>query len=225
MATLAELRVEARSLANQENSNFVSDSELNTFLNRAYQSCYHLIVSKRADYYVSDTPATVTVAEGDSEISVPADFYRLVGLDREEATDEWREVEAFNFRERNHKARIYYRNSRVRFHLMGKVISLRPKQNAAGTYNIWYVPQPQTLANDTDVPDLIEGWDDYVAIRAAIRCLIKEESNTGPLQSELTRIEQKIMANLWDRDSTGTEVIADVEGHAMDHHEWYGGWE
>ena len=53
--TLAELREASRQRADQENSQFISDSELNSYINQSYFELYDILVQSYGDdYYVAN---------------------------------------------------------------------------------------------------------------------------------------------------------------------------
>ena len=58
---LNTLRDEARQRADQVNSEFVTDSELNGYLNNSWSELYDILVSKyQDDYFLTSTSITVT---------------------------------------------------------------------------------------------------------------------------------------------------------------------
>ena len=65
MATLATLRNRVRQRADMENNNFVSDSEVNQYINSSYAELYDLLVAKFEDYYVAD-PLEFAISSGSS---------------------------------------------------------------------------------------------------------------------------------------------------------------
>ena len=59
--TLAQLRTAARQEADMVNSQFVSDSEFNTYINQSCFELYDLLIQKFGDdYYIKNPPYTFT---------------------------------------------------------------------------------------------------------------------------------------------------------------------
>jgi hypothetical protein len=211
--TLADLKLRARERADMVNSNFISDSELNSFVNSAYSELYDLIVSRFEDYYTTSTSATV--ASGASSIPLPSDFYKFRGLDRaiNASTGDYYSVDKFNFRERNSRNRGLLTSTRgvtsVEYRLVGSVIELTPENSAPGTYKLWYVPTFTRLTTDTDTVDGINGYEEYIVVDAAIKMLSKEESDVSVLVAEKRVLAQRIEDMAQQRDMDQAEVITD----------------
>ena len=77
---LNTLRDEARQRADQVNTTFVTDSELNGYLNNSWSELYDILVSKyHDDYFLTST--SITVTSGTSSYSLPSNFYKARGVD------------------------------------------------------------------------------------------------------------------------------------------------
>jgi hypothetical protein len=51
---LSELKLEVRRRSDMENSQFVKDNELTTYINQSYVELYDLLISVYEDYFVTD---------------------------------------------------------------------------------------------------------------------------------------------------------------------------
>lgn len=78
--TLLELRDEVRQRADMENSQFVSDAELDRYINESISELYDLIIESAAQEYYLDT-YTINTVSGRDTYSLPSDFYVLKGVD------------------------------------------------------------------------------------------------------------------------------------------------
>jgi hypothetical protein len=213
--TLATLKTRTRQRSDMENSSFVSDSELVSYINSSYAQLYDILVSRFEDYYT--TSSTSTVASGANTIAVPADFYKLRGLDYELSTDNFTTITKYNFQNRNKGRRggyLTYSDSQPRqYRIIGNNLEILPKDNAQGTYKLWYVPRLTRLSDDTDTLDAVNGWEEYIVIDAAIKMLAKEESDISALLIEKRAMEERIEAMANDRDSE-PETITDANPNA-----------
>lgn len=191
--TLTALRARVRELADMTGSAFVTDAStsLDAFINAAADELYDLLVLKFEDYNLSSS--SFTTASGTGTYALPADFYKLRGVD---LTIDGSQValEQFSFRERHR-----YQSAEVTTPI-----------GSVGT--IWYIPTRSLLANGADTLAGVNGWEEYVVVDAAIRCLLKEESDASSLmamkQGQMARIEQAAAV----RDAGGPSRIVDVEG-------------
>ena len=209
---LSALRERARRRANMEDSDFVEDEELNQYISDSYAELYDLLVSKFEDYYVAD-PLEFSISSGSSTYALPADFYKLIGLDRSVGGGDYVEVKPFNFNDRNRRRigdRLRSGSPTARYRILGSNLRFSPADQAAGDYLLWYVPRYSELTEDTDEVDGVNGWEEYIVIDAAIKCLIKEESNANDLYKAKAEIKQRIEEMAANRDAGEPQRIPDV---------------
>jgi len=200
--TLTQFRTRVRERANMEGSQFVTDVELTGYINSSASELYDLLVSRFADYYLSDTAVTVTTG---SSIPLPVNFYKLRGLDLDLGGGDYQTLRQFNFSERNKATddlRLLRRGvSQLRYRVQGNTISLTPADQATNSYRVWFVPLMPLLVADADSFDGVNGWEEYVAVDAAIKCLQKEESSTTDLERQKGALVKRIEAMAADRDA------------------------
>lgn len=210
MATLASLRTEVRRRADMVNSTFVSDAELNSYINNSYAELYDILVSRFEDYYISTS--TFTITSGNSS-ALPAGFYKVRGLDYQQSSNDWLPVKRWNFSERSQLVNANVGLSRGfyerMYRVMGGNILILPEDKAPGQYRLWYIPRYTPLAADGDVLGDVLDFDEYIIIDAAIKCLIKEESDVSVLLAMKQALIARVEAMSSNRDSE-PERIADV---------------
>lgn len=203
--TLLTLRTMARRRADMENSSFVTDAELTEYLNSSIKRLYDLLVMANEDYYtISDT---ITTDGTNKEFSLPADFYKIRGIDYT-VSGNIRSMKPFPFNERNE----YQNNTtEIRYKLRKDKIRFEPTPSAQ-SMTLWYVPAFTNLSADGDTFDGVNGWEELVAIDAAIKCKRKEESDTSELMIERERLHQEIRDVAKNRDQAFPQTVGDVTG-------------
>lgn len=209
--TLAQLKTRARQHADMENSTFITEPELLDYINGSYAELYDIVVGKFEDYYVVDTPFTIT--SGNTE-PLPSDFYKLRGLDYKIDANNFIALDKFNFRKRNilNRSTAYSGlNKYLQYRIIGSNIVIEPEDNAAGEYKIWYTPVVTKLVNDGDLVDGINGYEDYIVIDVAIKMLSKEESSTTHLERQKEALLNRIEVAAQNRDYDQPESITDVD--------------
>ncbi len=78
--TLAQLRTASRQRADMVNSTFISDPELNSYINASYYELYDLLVQKYGnDYFMKEY--SFQLQGNISQYPLPADFFKLLGVD------------------------------------------------------------------------------------------------------------------------------------------------
>ena len=213
MTTFAQLRERVRNRADMTGSLFISEAELGDYVNASAQELYDVLVAAFQDYYLTLTSNSV-LTTGQDSISLPADFYKLRGVDRLlDGASEWQTVQPFSFAERNDRQGMVgltayaYQDSGIRYRLQGSTVKFTPPDDCAGTYRVWYVPRMPVLTLDSDTFDGINGWEEYVVVDAAIKCLLKEESSTTGLERQKAALLKRIQDMSVQRDSGAPEVI------------------
>lgn len=211
--SLSSLRTRVRARADMKNSSFVEDDELNQYINSSYQELYDILVASFEDYYTLPAVA-FTIASGVNYYTLPSDFYKLRGVDGNLDGSNYYTLQPFNFADRNNFNQnlgvlnaAQYQNQ---YRIVGDRLYLTPEDNASGTYRLWYIPKATTLANDTDTLDGVNGWEEYIVVDAARKCLAKEESDTSFLVQEKEMLRQRISAMAARRDAGMPKSITDL---------------
>jgi len=211
--TLAQLRTKVRERADQVNSTFITDSELNGYIDLSYASFYDLLIEEENYYFGTTANIAASSVSATGTINLPSTFYRLVGID--DVTDPSRPltVRKFNFAERNDFDEGYVTLSNysdIFYQLYGSTILLTPVSLAIKPYKLWFIPHRTVLSADGDTVDSVNGWIEWVIIDAAIKCMIKEESDIKALLQTKGEVYERIAKAKGKRDSVGPSKIARV---------------
>src|SRR5215217_1216398 len=106
--TLASLNEQVRQRADMQNSGFVTNEELNLYINNSQFELYDLLVSRYEDYFLkidllTGLPPEFTLAGGANTYDLPEDFYKLLGLDLllDAGLNSWYSLVKWNFAERS----------------------------------------------------------------------------------------------------------------------------
>jgi hypothetical protein len=220
--TLANLITGVRRRADMEGSTFVSDAEIVDYINVAMAEVHDILVTKFEDYYVSSQQYTLPGSGSGLTaglFALPSTFYKCLGVDFDAGGITYR-LKPYSFQERatyNSPGVVSSMISNTMYHIQGESIKFIPAPAASGTATLWYVPEPvyfsagSTSATIESVAaQVAKGYEEYVVIDAAIKCLQKEESDVQVLlvqkQQQLQRIEQAA----GKRDAGESYSITDV---------------
>ncbi len=201
------LRTQAKERSDMLKSRFISDDEWNRYLNLSAAELYDLMVATAEDYYT--IPATLTVNGTDDTFDLPADCYKLVGIDYR-LNSLWTPMEKFMFRDRILYQQPYY--DYVRYRPMGNNTVMFNPRPPAQDMTLWYVPTCPLMTTDADTFDGINGFEEYIIVNSAIKALVKEESDPSALMAELAQIKQRIIDMAPNRDEGMPEKVTDVVG-------------
>lgn len=154
--SLTDLNLATRQHANVENNNFVTDAEVRNRLNEAKLALYDLIIDiAESAYAVQTSPTTLAGGFSGNTITLPADFYRMKGVDRSPGTTNVETIDPLpSFRERNSGGRYWMPTGST------TIAIVRPEL-AAGVYALWYYPIALNLW-DPNIP-IVATVDNVVA--------------------------------------------------------------
>ncbi len=217
MTTLEELKEQVLQRADMVNSNFCSDTELNSWINQAASGLYDMIVSRYEDYYT--TSFEFSIASGDG-YTLPNQVYKIRGLDFKISGD-WITLHTFTFEERNNGNRQINRAllglTNMKYKWIGNRITIIPADQAVGDYQVWYIPDITALsADDDELPPDLNRWREYIVVEAAIKCLLKEESDVSGLMAEKAEMVNRILNMAQNRDAGAPERVIDVNNNLWD---------
>ena len=182
--TLAQLRTMAREASDMEGNDFISDSELTTYINQAGADLHDKKIASMEDYALTSALFTLTTAS--NAYTLPAAFYNLKGVDYNDGS-RWIRVPAFSFAERD---------------------KYREDAGFDGSYRIWYNTVFTELSSDADT---VEDRDhEYIVAYAARKCLQKEESDTREIDAWLGSLNARITRMRGKRDLSGPRHVAEV---------------
>ena len=201
--TLLEMRTEARALADQVDSIFVTDAQANVWINQAIAELWSMLtVADPQRYMLTDA---VTTVPGQREYGLPTDFMALIGVDWVSGNERY-PMEPFSLNDRYvgpfgglgwfdaggsvPSARYALRGSRLVF----------DRDPPAGSVRVLYVQAPQPLAVDASTFDGVAGWEEWVVLECAIRMMAKEESDPSIYMAQQQRIEARIKSLAGKRD-------------------------
>jgi len=216
--TLSEIRTRCRERADMESSQFVTDDELNFYINQSISELHDILVqSYGEDYYVKNVSFN-TVAQQEayslSTIVTDDDFYKVRAVDAKLNGNDWFTLRKFNFNERNKFQHFGVWDtlgiSNVRYRIVGSELRFVPVPDRDITVRLWYIPRATTLTLDADTYDDINGWIEYVVVDCAIKMLNKEESDVRVLLNEKELLKRRIETASSNRDASEPESIQDI---------------
>jgi len=213
---LSVLRTRARQRADQENSGFISDTELNYLLNVSCAELYDLLLAAYDDEYFSDTDTFNTVS-GTEQYSLPADFYKLLGVDLVLSSSQLVPLQKFTFGDRDrYKSPLFnlQGSDLFRYRLNASNIIFAPIPTGVKTIKLTYVPAMPALSQDADTFDGVNGWEEYAIIDAAIKMRIKEETSVQELIYEKNSIKKRIETMRNNRDAGDPAKITNTRGRS-----------
>ncbi len=211
MTTLSQLRTNARSRADMPSTTFVTNAELNTWLNEGIAIVHDKLVAAYGGDYLESTASFTT--DGSEYLDLPNDFYKLQGIDLVNGGTTYT-LQPFTGSERNLYANLHSAAwptlPKYKFSGADRIrLAPTPTSGLAGV--IWYIPKATTLSGDTDTVSFPNGWERYAVVYAAIQMLMKEESDPTQLQMLLARWDMELKDMFDNRDAGMARKTVDVD--------------
>jgi hypothetical protein len=203
--SLLTLRTRVRQRTHYENSTFVTDAELNSWINDSYRELYDWLTATFDAYAVSQTDNVISSA---NTFALPSDFYKLLGVDLLiSAPDQYQTLPRIQFSDRNTAARGY--------ELRGPNVVIYPYSTAAGhTYRLFYVPTPTVLTADGDTLDGIDGFDELIVLDTCLKVVAKSSEDPSLFAAQKQAMLDRVGAMAAGRDAAEPMHTTDVRLNA-----------
>lgn len=217
--TLLAMRTAARQRADQENSLFCSDAEINQLINANIRKIHRRIVKNYGNAYAGAS-TTITTVAGTEAYALPAAFMKLssYGVWWIQGNNEKARLSRYNPNESNWQEPSQgwtsyawgHGRTNVQYDLFNKEIRFLPTPQAVHTVKVYYHPTPTTLALDADVYDGIMGLEEAIIWYTAADMLAKQESD-NTYQVRMAEEELKDLLEYADPDQNEPPQVQWVE--------------
>lgn len=171
-----------------------SDTELTEYINSSIHALWDIIIAQDQSHLLSSSD--ITVSSGTRAYSLPADFYRLVGVAVQDSdkTDGYSVLEKFNWEERYDELSDGYQYTR--YQVRGTQIHFLPTPDWSGTVKLDYIYQPTELTSPADTINVGSGyWLEWVILDCCIKCSAAAGSDPSVFMAQRKDVEARISQN------------------------------
>lgn len=221
MATsLSDIRTLVRQRSNMENNFFVTDAELNTYINNSLAELDGVLATKYEEYRLNSFQAVLPNDGYSNIISLPSTFWKLRGVDYQnlgQGSPQWFTLYEFQFPERNRENNILnnivspWGKLKLSYRLADVGLIIQPQQQAGGVYQVWFTPKYVSLILDTDTLTIqmdTQAWVEYVVVDCSIKIMNKQGLDPSSFMAEKGALKQRIVAEAKNRDAAGPKRMA-----------------
>lgn len=189
--TLAALLASARDRANMESSLFITDAQVESYIQASGTFLYDQILSAWGERYFFSQEDIDTVTFK-AYINLPDDFYRLLKIGWAQGSGDPIRLEPFQDDEEWSdafwgNAGTWGQMSPPRYQVRGNRVYFDPEPTSVETITVQYVPIMREI-DDVGPPPVtfegVNGWEEFIILDVAIKMRIKEESDVRALQQE-----------------------------------------
>lgn len=226
---LSQLRTASRERADEESDGFISNSELDNYINQGVQYIFAQMVQRFEDYFIVagdvSNGGEFDTVQNQQLYPLPADLHKLVKVEMRSATSDddrdYYRIRKANIANQDYAAqspRSRYGYYDFQYYIAGSKIGLRPiPSGATNTIRLWYVPFVALLVDDTDVPEIPIIYHNLIADYAAIKCLSKSgEGIYKEKFAELNLSIQNLLDTIESRDQQAEQMTFTDEDYDDD---------
>lgn len=211
--TLANMILRVRARADMPVAGFVTDQQLTDWINEGVQMLHEKLVrAHEADY--TEKSASFTL-DSSGEATLPTDFMKVYGVELTTTGGGKRTLLPYKRAERNTLSSYPFSDARSpRYKLSAGKLRVLPAASVSGqSGTIWYAPVATLYSYlvTSGTCSFLNGWERYVVVYAAIQCLLKEESDTRPLENMLAMMDKQLDDAISNRDAGHSMHAIDVE--------------
>jgi hypothetical protein len=192
-----------------------TDAQLKDWIDESYAELYDIMVSTNLDLFV--TSDAVSVVSGTSSYSLPADWYKVVGVEVPSGGLTYN-IPRFRWSDRHRLQSSGSNPTSMAYRIKGDNIYFKPTPNFSATVTLYYVPAPSKIAGADGSFDGVSGWEKYIVEDVCVKAKMADEEDEKPFvrERELAKVRITSMAN--DRDKNEPDMIQDTESETYAAH-------
>lgn len=200
--TLTLLRDSARSKSDEQSTGYVSNVELNRYLNQGLHYIYGKIAQRFEDYFIVRgslaNGGLISVVSGTDEYDLPSTMIKLVRTEYRQANstteNDWRVLQRVNIgtdvpRTYSPMPAGYGELGGYGYFVAGNKLYLRTVPYTAYSLRLWFIPRATEMAADPDVPGIPAEYHELLAEYGALQILAKSGESLYKERSEAFQLE------------------------------------
>lgn len=208
--TWAQIRTKIRQRTNKEKSQFVTDTEIDGLMEESLANLHSLLVLQNENYKISST--TITTVAGTADYALPADFFKLRGVDALDSTYGSYPLKQLNWEDRHISTTIYPGNiNLIGYTFYNNNLRLLPTPQDVKNITVYYIPAAPVYVSDATTIDGVNGWETYIVYDVASTILMKEEKDPSGMLAKKAQALINIKQQISNRDYENPVTVADTK--------------
>lgn len=216
--TLTQLIAEVRQRADCEGDPHITDAEITRFINQSCAALHALLVDIDENEFLYWADLTTTPGADTLKLNtLPHQFYKLAHV-HATVSGQVLELERWTF-----ERYTLYQNASS-WGVPQMPVSYRLFTDGTGVPGLQFAPTPQSaypirvfyftpfvdLVNGSDTFDGRDGWEEWVVLDAAIKCLVKSQEPVRDVQTEREKVEARIRDQMRTPDLDRPSQVRDT---------------
>ena len=213
---ISDLIDETRSIADIQNTQFVTDNEIVVWLNKGYRRLYNNLINCYEMYKITSDDLTMIADQKDYDL--PSDFLKLVKVFW--VGDDEREYPLTRMTLHESDTYAFSVSEPRRYTLLGDKIRFWPIPEAGKTIRIYYNPAATAFTDASTDIDFEQHQDEYCIYYAAREAKIKEQSPISEIERKMMELELACKTVITPRDTSDSAQIMDVMYNDNSRDDW-----
>lgn len=216
---LSEIRDSSRSKADEKETGFIDNTELDRFINQGVNYVRGKIAQRFEDYFV--VPGTLlngglfSTVVSQMSYALPATMMKAVRIEQRPAgstsDNDWRRMDRQNINSDRFDTYYPIREGFVPafgYNIAGNQIHIKPVPASVYSVRLWFVPRATALVLTTDVPDVPEEYHEMVSEYAAMQILRKSGEGIYKESMDVFNLElQNMLETVEIRDQQSEQMV------------------
>lgn len=214
--TLTQLIAEVRDRADIEGSQHITDAQITRYINQSGAALHAKLVDFDQDEFVeiSTGPCLAPESDGATHVEMPA--YRVLVVSASINGVDTR-LDRFNWTERPGATDAGRSGPPHMYRWVGNEIVIVPPLPTGTTVTVYSIGAFVDMSAGSDTYDGRDGWEEWVVWDAAIKCLVKEESDARQAMAERDAVFARIKGQMLARDLHRPARVQDVRPKAWEY--------
>jgi hypothetical protein len=212
--TVADVAKKIRFRTDQETSAFVSDAEILDYIDSAYTALYDQITMLYEQYNM--TFATIITLADTQIYNLPANFYKLMGIDAAITGGKKISLNRIEWAERNNSwedaASVSDFGTNLEYNILGNTLMLNPAPLSGIELTVWYTPVAPKLTTSTQIIDGINGWEEFIVLECCVRIYEKQEMDPSSFVRQKKEMMERMQEVGQNRDAGTPRKVSDSRG-------------
>lgn len=215
--TLSAVRTLVRQRTDTENTTFVSDTELNSYINDSASELWDLLIQAYGeDYFTTSTDIATTPNQ--EYISIPTGVYQIKGVfsytttgsDRVRAPLTRQTLTDMLSDQRSPGWSVSSGYCDATYRVVADRIYFAPLPTAAQNLELWYIPTFPRLSSDSSTFDAYNGWQEYVVADVCIKVAQKDQADVSVFAAQKSAMLERINRMKTERDAFQTNYVQNL---------------
>lgn len=208
-----------------DTDDFVTEAEMLSYIDDSNTELHDYLV--KADPRRYQKRETFTLTSSSNLHTLPADYYGTLELMVEwGSTQKYTKVEPIQTGElhrwESREATSYDRVFRNEYSGYGyqfidtgvaSGMEILPAPSSSTDFIHYYIKVPGTISSTSDTIDGISGWEEFIVLDCAIKCLAKEMSDTNHFERRLMEMKDRLVTMAENRSAGEASHVVDVGHH------------